>query len=51
MYNGRKVHTYDLRERQNVLWTQLLTKNMPNDTTRVNEWVVITITKEERDSN
>ncbi|SEG33809.1 hypothetical protein [Algoriphagus boritolerans] len=51
LYNGRKVHTYDLRERQNVLWTQLLTKNMPNDTTRVNEWVVITITKEERDSN
>jgi hypothetical protein len=50
-YNGRKMHTYDLRERQNALWTQLLTKNMPNDTTRVNEWVVITITKEERDSN
>lgn len=50
-YNGRKAHTYDLRERQNTLWTQLLTKNMPNDTTRLNEWVVFTITKEERDSN
>lgn len=50
-YNGRKMHTYDLRERQNALWLQLLTKNIPNDTTRVNEWVVITITKEERDSN
>lgn len=50
-YNGRKMHTYDLSERQNALWLQLLTKNIPNDTTRVNEWVVITITKEERDSN
>lgn len=50
-YNGRKVHSYELSERQNALWSRLLSHNMPNDTTRVNEWVVITINKEERDSN
>lgn len=45
-YNGRKVHTYDLSGKQNALWTRLLTQNMPNETNRENEWVVITITKE-----
>lgn len=50
-YNGRKVHTYDLRQKENGLRGQLLIHNMPNDTNRENEWVVITITKEERDSD
>jgi hypothetical protein len=50
-YNGRKVHTYDLRERQNALWLQLLSHNMPNLPDKENKWVIITITKEERDSD
>lgn len=50
-YNGRKVHSYDLSERQNALWTRLLSHNMPNLPDKENKWVVITITKEERDSD
>jgi hypothetical protein len=49
-HNGRKVHTYDLMPKQNGLWSRLTRQHMPNDTNRENEWVVITITKEERDS-
>lgn len=49
-YTDRKVHTYDLSQKENGLRGQLLIHNIPNDTARENDWLVITITKEERDS-